>query len=217
MPPRIRYGKNEFSLKGCPLGRTWLVFCKRIGNVAHAMVTKASSTQVSNVKYRKPHLSYQRLVKKSEWPITSMITSSTPAPCLPVLARINAGKKVKTVNLCINCLKPGHQVHHSKLSACRRCSFMHHSVKYFNQTDKTNLRPYEGLLSPAQSALLIAMTAINLPPAHSTSNCNEFVLLDTVIVLSRNYVGSLVPCRAILDSASQLHFIITRPASQLQV
>ncbi|XP_053968486.1 uncharacterized protein LOC128869912 [Anastrepha ludens] len=61
------------------------------------------------------------------------------------------------------------------------------------------------------------MTASNSSPAHPTANSNECVLLATVIVLIRNYVGSLVPCPAIIDSASQLNFETTRLASQLQL
>ncbi|XP_041451799.1 uncharacterized protein LOC121405243 [Drosophila obscura] len=40
---------------------------------------------------------------------------------------------------------------------------------------------------------------------------------STAIVLVRNRAGTLVPCRTILDSASQLNFITSRPAGHLQL
>ncbi|XP_053954308.1 uncharacterized protein LOC128860676 [Anastrepha ludens] len=176
--------------------------CQAMENVAHAMVTKTPSTQTAQkicaVCNKYDHVVYS----------------------CPVFASISPNerwKKAKNAKLCINCLKPGHQVQQCKSSACRRCSLMHHTLLHFNQTDQTNLRPPEGLPSPAQSAPLIAMTASNSSPAHPTANSNECVLLATVVVLIRNYVGSLVPCRAILDSASQLNFVTTRLASQLQL
>jgi len=41
------------------------------------------------------------------------------------------------------------------------------------------------------------------------------VLLPTAIIYVRNRIGAFMPCRAILDSASQLNFITSRLASQL--
>jgi len=43
------------------------------------------------------------------------------------------------------------------------------------------------------------------------------VLLATASVLAKNRSGVFVPCRALLDSRSQLHLITSRFANQLQV
>jgi len=43
------------------------------------------------------------------------------------------------------------------------------------------------------------------------------VLLATASVLVKNRSGVFVPCRALLDSGSQLHLITSRFANQLQV
>ncbi|XP_053968216.1 uncharacterized protein LOC128869662 [Anastrepha ludens] len=91
--------------------------CQAIENVAHATVTKTPSTQTAQkicaVCNKHDHVVYS----------------------CPVLASISPSerwKKAKNVKLCINCLKPGHQVQQCKSSACRRCSLMHHTILHFN-------------------------------------------------------------------------------------
>jgi len=46
---------------------------------------------------------------------------------------------------------------------------------------------------------------------------NDIVLFATAIVLVKKRSGVFVPCRALLDSGSQLHLLTSRFANQLQV
>ncbi|XP_053968276.1 uncharacterized protein LOC128869694 [Anastrepha ludens] len=103
--------------------------CQAMENVAHAMVTKTPSTQTAQ--------KICAVYNKHDYVVYScpVFASISPNECW---------KKARNVKLCINCLKPGHQVQQCKSSACRRCSLMHHTLLHFNQMDQTNLRPPEG-------------------------------------------------------------------------
>ncbi|XP_041451530.1 uncharacterized protein LOC121405044 [Drosophila obscura] len=49
------------------------------------------------------------------------------------------------------------------------------------------------------------------------NSCRDVVLLATTVVLLRDRAGSLVPCRALLDSGSQMHLITSSLAQQLRL
>ncbi|XP_054085777.1 uncharacterized protein LOC128921650 [Zeugodacus cucurbitae] len=192
--------------------------CQTIENMTHAMVTKTPSTQVSNTKYRKNAF---------------VISKSTPKGCAichkhdhlvyscPLFANLSPNdrwKEAKKAQICINCLKLGHQAHQCKSSTCRRCSLKHHTMLHFNHIHHSTPGPSVTSPSPPQPAALVTRTSnFRLPSTQSRSCTTECVLLATAIVFVRNSVGSLVPCRAILDSASQVNFITTRLANQLQL
>ncbi|XP_041451798.1 uncharacterized protein LOC121405242 [Drosophila obscura] len=68
-----------------------------------------------------------------------------------------------------------------------------------------------------QTSALISCSTSLPHPLTIAGIPNNYVLLATAIVLVRNRAGTLVPCRTILDSASQLNFITSRPAGHLQL
>ncbi|XP_054081881.1 uncharacterized protein LOC128919966 [Zeugodacus cucurbitae] len=176
--------------------------CQTIENMTHDMVTKTPSTQVSNTKYRKNAF---------------VISKSTPKGCAichkhdhlvyscPLFANLSPNdrwKEAKKAQICINCLKLGHQAHQCKSSTCRRCSLKHHTMLHFNQIHHSTPGPSVISPSPPQPAALFTRTSnFRLPSTQSRSCTTECVLLATAIVFVRNSVGSLVPCLAILDSA----------------
>ncbi|XP_041451803.1 uncharacterized protein LOC121405249 [Drosophila obscura] len=49
------------------------------------------------------------------------------------------------------------------------------------------------------------------------NSCRDVVLLATAVVLLRDRAGSLVPCRALLESGSQMHLITSSLAQQLRL
>jgi len=61
------------------------------------------------------------------------------------------------------------------------------------------------------------MASKNIQQTNINYSTKEYVLLGTAIILVRNQCGTLIPCRAILDSASQLNFITSSLANQLQL
>jgi len=107
------------------------------------------------------------------------------------------------------------QVRQCNSSNCRACGSKHHTLLHLG-----NLLSFSSQGAQLQEALPSASPSA----LHSTSTAliaqefsNDIVLLATARVLLKNSPGVFVPCRALLDSGSQLHLITCRFANQLQV
>ncbi|XP_049308683.1 uncharacterized protein LOC125777638 [Bactrocera dorsalis] len=192
--------------------------CQTLENVTHAMVTKTPSTQVSNTKYRKNAFVVSKTSTKSCSICQKHDHIVYTCPLFASLSPSDRWKEAKRAHLCINCLKPGHQVQQCKSSTCRCYSMKHHTLLHFTQVHQAVTGILETTPGPSQPAVLVTRTSKSRSPSPLSRSCStECVLLATAIVFVRNSVGSLIPCRAILDSASQLNFITTRLANQLQI
>ncbi|KAH8315911.1 hypothetical protein KR074_011174, partial [Drosophila pseudoananassae] len=86
--------------------------------------------------------------------------------------------------------------------------------------------PSSGTHKPIHGHRLPGAPEVAEPVASSPSTANALVaqgrsgdisLLATANIFVRSRAGSLVPCRALLDSGSQVHVITSRLASQLQL
>lgn len=82
----------------------------------------------------------------------------------------------------------------------------------------TNSAHSSSLADSSQASSSLISRSVSCPP-HQASNDlpDDYVLLATAIVLVQNRFEEHIQCRAILDSASQLNFITTRFANQLQL
>lgn len=141
-------------------------------------------------------------------------------------------KEAKRLSLCLNCLRKGHRLWKCKSGPCRHCSMKHHSLLHM---DNNNIEPSTpNLISTSQmhesqatttqqypattsQTTLVSSSSSSITPKALESQIGNNVLLATAIVLIKNKFGVFVPCRAILDSASQLNFITSRFASQIQL
>ena len=105
---------------------------------------------------------------------------------------------LKTNNLCMNCLRPGHFIKNCKSQHhCRKCQKPHHTLLHMEpRTESPNPPPSE---SSVQSVTSNAATGL-------ISNS----LLMTCRVLIDAPDGSSIEARAILDSASSVSFITER-------
>ncbi|XP_049309563.1 uncharacterized protein LOC125777819 [Bactrocera dorsalis] len=146
-------------------------------------------------------------------------------------------KEAKRLNLCLNCLRVkavGHSLKDCKSGHCRHCTSKHHSLLHQDTnsfpttsqpmasdkppqlsqpTTSSSFNPYSyssSSFGPSASALVASEVQASVAD-------REFVLLATAIIYVKNRSGSLIPCRALLDSASQLNFITNRLANQLQL
>ena len=110
---------------------------------------------------------------------------------------------------------------------CRKCNARHHTLLHFDKYHRH---------SNARSVHNNAPTTAKGPSTHNKLTANEQnnaptevntyctfkgkpqnqVLLITAIVQLRNKSGHYVPCRALLDSASQSHFITERCVQRLR-
>ncbi|XP_075170108.1 uncharacterized protein LOC142242414 [Haematobia irritans] len=142
-------------------------------------------------------------------------------------------KEVKRLNLCLNCLRKGHRLQKCKFGPCRTCHMKHHSLLHIennlgSQTTTSQIdnmppqQPTTSQLSPPlsqpnQVTSQSSLVSLNPSPSNIEFNDGSNILLATAIVLVKNKNGNFVPCRAILDSASQLNFMTTRFVNQAQL
>ncbi|XP_046811084.1 uncharacterized protein LOC124420834 [Lucilia cuprina] len=127
---------------------------------------------------------------------------------------MNRFNEAKRLQLCLNCLRKGHMMKTCKFGHCRYCTSKHHSLLHINNTLNASNAEYsiESQSSAVEAQSSLVSSSFNTPPGSPAD-----VLLATAVVLVKNRSGSLVPCRAILDSASQLNFVTNRLANQLHL
>jgi len=133
-----------------------------------------------------------------------------------ILSLANRLQEAKRLGLCINCLKVGHQVRQCISSSCRACGSKHHTLLHLGNSpsfpSQEGAQLQEALPSASPSALPSTSTTLI-----AQEFSNDIALLATATVLVKNRSEVFVPCRALLDSGSQLHLITSRFANQLQV
>ncbi|KAM8702168.1 hypothetical protein ACLKA7_000726 [Drosophila subpalustris] len=116
-------------------------------------------------------------------------------------------KEAKRMHLCLNCLRKGHVLQQCRSGHCKHCPYNAPSV---------SLAQAVVVPQPTSSSALIS-TSSDSPPEALKSKPAEYVLLPTAIIYAKSRSGTFLPCRALLDSASQLNFITARLAKQLQL
>ncbi|XP_053968951.1 uncharacterized protein LOC128870362 [Anastrepha ludens] len=127
-------------------------------------------------------------------------------------------KKAKKLSLCLNCLKGGHQMRDCKSGSCRACQLKHHTLLHFDRTSSASTSISGSVTQPPtlQSNTIAATSSV---PGHALTSRSpsDAVLLATAVIFVKNRAGTFVPCRALLDSGSQHHFITNRFTNQLQL
>jgi hypothetical protein len=115
----------------------------------------------------------------------------------------------KQRRLCFNCLQSFDKNHTCSKQVCHKCKNRHHTLLHLDsQTQATN---NGSSTKNYQSANTKGVTSSNVNTHHTLKgNSRNHILLATSIVEVRNKSGQYVPCRALLDSGSQSHFITER-------
>lgn len=117
-------------------------------------------------------------------------------------------KWVKDLQLCVNCLKQGHQAKVCKSQNCSKCSKFHntllHNPKFKTSTSTSNIQegatPQPTLHQSQPAAKISLLTNQKIKDTHH-------VLLGTASIQVTSENGQLIECRAILDSGSQVNLI----------
>jgi hypothetical protein len=116
---------------------------------------------------------------------------------------------VKRLGLCFNCLQPFVKNHMRSKQMCRKCNKRHHTLLHID-------KQYHGANNPPTDTR--ASTTANDNTYWSLKNKpRNHILLATAIVEVKNNSGKYVPCRVLLDSASQSHFITEKCAQDLRL
>ena len=109
---------------------------------------------------------------------------------------------VKSNDLCVNCLRPGHFVRQCRsVNRCRKCQKSHHTLLHVDQGAEAHAPPTPG---------------VNLP-SNASPGTAPGSLLMTCRVLTRGPDGSSIESRALLDSASSISFVSERLARALHL
>jgi hypothetical protein len=127
---------------------------------------------------------------------------------------------IKQIKACYNCLQPYSKQHICSKYTCRVCNKLHHTMLHMPNQGKSavDTRPTNGQTSTATAT-------DNAPAEASTANsycsvkCNpvNHVLLATAIVEVKTKFNQYVPCRVLLDSASQVNFISEKCVQRLKL
>ena len=116
--------------------------------------------------------------------------------------RLNYAKQSR---LCFNCLQPFTRNHTWSKQVCHQCHNRHLTLLHINIHNRPNEK---GSTNHKRSA-----DAKGNPTAEVNTYCSfkgksrNHILLATAVVEVQNKSGQYVPCRALLDSASESHFI----------
>lgn len=128
--------------------------------------------------------------------------------------------KVRSNNLCWNCLKQGHQAQSCLSRSCKRCNQKHNSLLHTDSNTNSSTQGKETKVNSeivgepqTQNSLIVSHDEIgNKEAEHSTvmvarGHSKSEVLLSTAVVQVEDSEGRLHYCRALLDSGSQSSFI----------
>ena len=171
---------------------------------------------------RKPFLksatSFATNTSSSDVPNCSLCkTQKHPLYVCPQFKLLSHDKMLSTVrssNVCLNCLKPGHfSKNRGSNNRCRRCQKPHHTLLHSeakSSTDKQPSQSHEGNLH--NSALAIAPMVSSFTQSGSGST-----LLMTCQMFVNAPDGTCVRARGLLDSGSSTSFISERLAQSLRL
>lgn len=131
--------------------------------------------------------------------------------------------KVKELKICFNCLRPGHRVIDcSTKKTCAKCKKRHHTLLHEESVSK----PPQTYALPEKEPPKINAETKETPKAPSSTtpapscSCNhsrtvKTVMLLTAVVNLEDKSGTVIPCRTLLDSGSEVCFLSEMMANRL--
>uniref|UniRef100_A0A2S2N8A8 CCHC-type domain-containing protein n=1 Tax=Schizaphis graminum TaxID=13262 RepID=A0A2S2N8A8_SCHGA len=114
--------------------------------------------------------------------------------------------------LCYNCLHPGHQVRQCRSSNCNECGKRHNTKLHNDSMLRSSTSENEPSSSNQDQPVVNYVEQANNNPT-----ALKQIMLATAVVSLTNSTGHHIPCRAILDSGSQVSLITKECASRLHI
>ncbi|XP_008183407.1 uncharacterized protein LOC103309543 [Acyrthosiphon pisum] len=114
--------------------------------------------------------------------------------------------------LCHNCLHPGHQVRQCRSFSCTKCGRRHNTKLHNDAMFRPPTLANEQSSSTQDEPVVTYVEQANNNPAVLNQ-----IMLATAVVNLTNSTGQQIPCRAILDSGSQVCLITKECASRLHI
>ena len=131
---------------------------------------------------------------------------------------------VKQLRACFNCFQPYSKTHVCSSRSCKTCNQRHHTLLHTAMQSRSADR--QGSTNGHNSSSKAKQNvnhATNNSPDEAQTYCSfknkvtNHVLLATALVEVRNKFNQYVPCRVLLDSASQVNFITERCVHRLKL
>ncbi|XP_017469715.1 PREDICTED: uncharacterized protein LOC108361583 isoform X2 [Rhagoletis zephyria] len=201
--------------------------CQKLENVEHSV---AASTRISQVGKNSRNTNSSRKSFISTNTSNGCVLCDTTDHSIYSCSRFNnlspqlRLKEAKRLSLCINCLRRGHQLRACAAGSCRSCGGKHHSSLHLDHANSRGIineqqnPPLSSQSTPQHPHRSLTVVSPSVIDSSGAPNLNcDVVLLATAVVDVKNSAGTWVPCRALLDSGSQLHIITSRLAQQLQL
>ncbi|XP_062713341.1 uncharacterized protein LOC134290258 [Aedes albopictus] len=128
-------------------------------------------------------------------------------------------EKVKELNLCFNCLSPGHRsAKCPSRKTCAECQRRHHTLLHeIPRPSPEKLAQPAAVNQPASPSQLPSRSSSNTAVPNNQPLEQKTVMLMTALVNLRDLCNRKVPCRVLLDSGSQMSFISRSMADRLAV
>ncbi|XP_039451742.1 uncharacterized protein LOC120430700 [Culex pipiens pallens] len=133
-------------------------------------------------------------------------------------------EKVRSKNLCFNCLRSGHSWKRcSSKNSCGKCQQRHHSLLH----DEAKAEPVpkstpQQSAAPPKNPTPVVQPAGQQAPPTTEATCNhtqttKTVMLLTAVVHLSDTQNRPVPCRVLLDNGSQVNFISESMAKRINI
>ncbi|XP_062698414.1 uncharacterized protein LOC134284122 [Aedes albopictus] len=152
---------------------------------------------------------------------------------LKQLTTAQRAEKIRSIGLCFNCLRKGHQSKHCpSAKTCRKCSKKHHTLLHADSNLENTQDLQDNVFDPKSvhdmSASAPSSPTLKTSPSVSTiCSCSKAalraaqetktVLLSTAVVHAIDKNGNPYPCRVLLDSGSQVNFVTETMANLLRL
>ncbi|KAJ8946582.1 hypothetical protein NQ317_002553, partial [Molorchus minor] len=118
-------------------------------------------------------------------------------------------KEASRLNLCHNCLSPGHTKMQCKKSSCRQCNKKHNSMLHVQPEASGEIQQNNNNSNNNQPVAPAAVVG------HTINNSVSQMLLSTAVVNVKDNKGNIQSARVLLDQGSQSNFITDNLCNKL--
>lgn len=128
-------------------------------------------------------------------------------------------REAKRLKVCLNCLR-SHADRECTFGGCQRCKRRHNTMLHFDTSEHSAEKTHNEKTNSSSKETVAESSAksdVNITMSHCATKGIIHALLSTAVILIRDSNGKYRKCRALLDSASQSHFMTNNLCQQLQL
>lgn len=129
-------------------------------------------------------------------------------------------REVKRLKVCLNCLR-SHADRECTFGGCQRCKRRHNTMLHFDNNDSSHVTATSVGECESSNTGVVGLSSSQSSTTATTSHCTtrdeRQAILSTAVLLIADQNGHYQECRALLDSASQSHFMTRNLCQRLQL